>query len=150
MGTKKPERDHRAEWQARLGKCHALRDKMRRELGGKCSKRGCGVTDDLQFNHTRGRSWEPSRCNMVQRMRLYYMDFVSGRLSLLCRKHNIEDAKARAAKLLEAKRPESKATETHKAVRDLPKAYRPGVVRRRALARARKGLRVPRRHSGRA
>ena len=132
-----PERDHAKEWQRTMDKARAQRDEMRKGLGGKCSwKGGCSETEDLQFNHTKGRSWEPSRCNYRQRMRLYYLDFLSGRLSLLCRPHNIADARERAAALEAAKAPASTATETHKAVRDLPARVRPSRVRQRLLRRS--------------
>jgi hypothetical protein len=130
-------RDHAAEWQRTIARAHEQRDEMRRGLGGKCSHRGCGVIEGLEFNHTRGRSWDPARCNYRQRMRLYFLDYQTGRLSLLCRKHNQADARKRAAALAAAKAPESTATETHKAVRDLPRRDRPARVRRRLLKRKR-------------
>jgi hypothetical protein len=85
-------RDRRAEWQRRKLAVYwlacLLRDGLRAELGGKCP---CGATEQLEFHHPHGRDWEPRKKNLLQRMRLYWRDYLRGELSLLCSPCNSKD-----------------------------------------------------------
>lgn len=86
-------RDHKVEWARRKTKVYnqacALRDLMRAALGGKC--RECGSKDDLSFHHPGGRTWDIRKQNLMQRMRLYYKDFLQNKLDLLCVPCNSKD-----------------------------------------------------------
>ncbi len=96
---RRPGRDHVAEWRRRklrvYNKACDLRDKLRAELGGKCSNEKCGATMNLEFHHPHGRDWEPRKQNLLQRMRLYWRDHESGRLALLCSPCNGRDGAVR-------------------------------------------------------
>lgn len=59
------------------------------QLGGRCAQ--CGATSELEFDHPRGRDWEPSRLNRHQRMKRYEADAAAGQLQLLCRSCNGAD-----------------------------------------------------------
>jgi hypothetical protein len=59
-----------------------LRERLRKVMGGKCVK--CGSTEQLEFHHPRGRTWVARRKNQLQRMKLYWRDFMEGVLELLC------------------------------------------------------------------
>lgn len=139
MKAKRKLRDHAAEWDKRKALVEIYRSAINRGLGKRCQwKGGCKETEGLEYNHTEGRTWEPSKCNMVQRMRLYYLDFKAGKLSRLCKPHNLQDARERANPVSGGKPSAPKSSEVKRAVRDLPKAMRPGPVRRRILARVTK------------
>jgi len=79
-------RNHKEEWARRKLRVYnqacALRDFIRESLGGKCKK--CGSKDELSFHHTKVRTWACRNQNLMQRMRLYYKDFLKGVLDLLC------------------------------------------------------------------
>jgi hypothetical protein len=86
-------RNHSEEWQKRklkvYNKANKLRELMRKALGEICTK--CGTCLDLSFHHPHGRDWEPNKKNLMQRMRLYYRDFLQGKIELLCTNCNSID-----------------------------------------------------------
>lgn len=98
-------RNNAAEWIGRWLRAKALRDELIERLGGRCGTSGCDAPkSELAFHHRFGRSWDPSRCNAMHRMRLYLRDAEAGLLSLLCRVCNGVDGWARRAYYKKRKR----------------------------------------------
>lgn len=90
---KESTRNHSAEWKKRklrvYNQAATLRDELRQRMGGMCVK--CESEDYLEFHHPNGRTWEPRRCNLRHRMRIYHQDFMNGNLQLLCSTCNGRD-----------------------------------------------------------
>ena len=82
-------RDYQKEEEQKRTRAYALRDLMRKELGEKCKQ--CDNCLSLSFHHPNGRNWEPNKKNLLQRMRLYYRDFLQDKLELLCVSCNRKD-----------------------------------------------------------
>lgn len=51
-------------------------------MGGACEQ--CGTTDDLQFHHTRPRTWIARNVNRWVRLANYKREHAAGLLLLLC------------------------------------------------------------------
>ena len=64
-------------------------------LGGVCEDGFCFVTEGLEFDHFKGRDWEPRRLSRLQRIARYEADADAGLLRLLCRSHNSADGAKR-------------------------------------------------------
>jgi len=58
---------------------------------------GCGATADLQLHHKAGCAWTHNRVGPLKRARLYALDFVQGRLGVLCGACNLADGRANKA-----------------------------------------------------
>jgi hypothetical protein len=101
-----PTRDRRAEWRryraVAYTKACDIRDALRAALGNICKK--CGAKENLSFQHMHGRTWEPRRQNLLQRMRLYKRDFDKGQIELLCVSCNGTDGNLNRAYYKAAKR----------------------------------------------
>jgi hypothetical protein len=94
-------RDRKREWQRRRGKVYdaacEIRTRMRRELGDACHNCGATLMDFdtkgkpvvLCFDHGEYvRDWDPSRMNLLQRMRMYERDHKMKRIKLSCNECN--------------------------------------------------------------
>lgn len=55
-------------------------------MGGECAL--CHDTEELEFDHPRGRDWKPKDHNRWVRLKRYAADWMAGRLRLLCRSCN--------------------------------------------------------------
>lgn len=58
-------------------------------LGGCCAK--CHAREKLEFDHPRGRSWQPRKLSRHNRIARYWADARAGNLRLLCRSCNGRD-----------------------------------------------------------
>jgi hypothetical protein len=85
-------RKHR-ECAGRRKKADHIAELLLEAFGWKCAK--CGSDKKLEFDHPKGRDYDPTRMNRYQRMRKYLHDFLEGNLRLLCRKCNAKDGHAR-------------------------------------------------------
>lgn len=70
--------DRRKYWAA----VYARRLELIEEMGGVCNY--CGTTEDLQFNHTKKRTWSSGAVSRVKRIELYRRDFEADVLNLAC------------------------------------------------------------------
>lgn len=55
-------------------------------LGGKCAE--CGTRRRLEFDHPRGRDYDPARLSQWRRIKRYEEDARAGNLRVLCRFDN--------------------------------------------------------------
>lgn len=84
------------DWPARKAKLDAVYAWMVAELGGVCGagcdpELGCGGTEDLQLHHKNGKTWTANKVGPLRRMYLLCVDFLLGRLGVLCRTCNQVD-----------------------------------------------------------
>src|SRR5947209_2351671 len=56
------------------------------QLGGKCAD--CGATEDLEFDHPSGRTWEARKTSRWQRLALYRREAKDGKIELRCKDCN--------------------------------------------------------------
>lgn len=56
------------------------------KLGGRCAK--CGGRWRLEFNHPKGRDWDPARLNQRSRIARYEREAARGLVDLGCRRCN--------------------------------------------------------------
>ena len=62
------------------------RAELIQEMGGKCVE--CESREELEFDHTKPRNWQPNKTSRWQRLRNYIKDWKKGELVLRCRTCN--------------------------------------------------------------
>jgi len=62
----------------------SLRDALYEKLGNKCSNPECGATENLEFDHINGRSYDPNKLSYCQRLIRYTKEAARGELRILC------------------------------------------------------------------
>lgn len=62
------------------------REKLLTEMGGKCSH--CNGTKELEFGHTKKRTWIPNKLNRLQRLKRYREDWMKGECQVECKTCN--------------------------------------------------------------
>lgn len=84
---------NRALYRRRKRRAKNIRDVLRIAMGNHCS--ACGCVYPLEFDHPKGRTWEPNRLNCFERAMKYLEDWAAGRLRLLCCACNKRDGARR-------------------------------------------------------
>jgi len=84
---------------------------MVEHLGGYCGacvpEMGCGSKTDLQLHHIDGKEWAANKVGPKRRGYLLFVDFLMGRLGVLCRDCNQRDGSQRKRYYLEKKTAEA-------------------------------------------
>jgi hypothetical protein len=76
----------RKAYDAAVRRAQESRSRLLERLGGECAK--CGATENLELDHPFGREWVARDKNRWVRMKLYWQDYESGNLRILCERCN--------------------------------------------------------------